>query len=232
MPETSPLWEAHATEPEAFEWSSPRTTEPAPLWTRKGPSAPRPLFVQEAESRAPRAKESAAPLSPLELPEVKAAIEDAVRAAQQEAEQLHQKATEEAQRKLRDALTQLQNTRRRVAPDPREVIELALAVARELLRHELQAKPERLQEAIREVLRAVEGENEVTVRLSPQDLAWAREHLDASHEAGLTFVADPSLSPGDCVAETKARAASLTVEARIDAVRERVLAALAEEVAP
>ncbi len=116
---------------------------------------------------------------------------------------------------------------RRLVETEREVVSLALAVARKVLGREL-AEPSRtaVVELAAHGIREARHRRQVTLRVSPSDVAAARSaegRLGALLERGaLSVREDASLSPGDVVVETE----SGCIDARV----ETQLAALAREI--
>lgn len=228
-PPPTPIWSRAELRPAQPSW--PKQVQGRPSWPPQAadeepPPPARPISLLAPE---PPSAPSLLALRPLEDPEVKRALAEVRQSAQAEAEQKLQQMQEEARTRLREALGQLSDLRRRAAPDPRELVSLAMVVARELIGHELRQNPERLSAAIQEALRPLEGEPALSLRLHPDDAAWARENCPSLKEQGVLLVEDPSLAPGDCAAETPTRASALTLSARLDAIRERLITALAQE---
>ena len=81
------------------------------------------------------------------------------------------------------------------------VLELACALARQVLRHELSVNPNVLQPVIREALSVLAVDiKTATVRLHPQDLDVLQQVL-ANEFSGmaLSLIADAAIEPGGCV---------------------------------
>jgi flagellar assembly protein FliH len=99
-----------------------------------------------------------------------------------------------------------------------ELTQLALAVARQLLRRELKADPGQVAAIVHEALAALPvGSREVRVCLHPDDAALVSEVLAQSEaERNWSLIDDPGLTRGDC--------RILTATSRIDATLERRLA--------
>ncbi|MBO8141915.1 MAG: hypothetical protein H0Z37_07045 [Firmicutes bacterium] len=109
-----------------------------------------------------------------------------------------------------------------------EVVELALAVSRQLVRRLDEVTPETVRQILEEWLPKAAGAREVTVRLNPADLAALERilpDLTARVDGGarVRWEADEGLSCGGCVIETD--------RGLVDARMETRLARLAEAVA-
>src|SRR5213594_606693 len=109
----------------------------------------------------------------------------------------------------------------------RELLELALGVARKVVQQELAERPEIWLGLIRAAVRRVVDRERITVRVPPRLLAFLRDalpelraSLDAVKE--LDLVEDPSLPAGGCVIESRFGEVNLGVEAQLEAV-ERAL---------
>ena len=85
----------------------------------------------------------------------------------------------------------------------RGTLEIACALARQVLRHEMATQPRALEPVVREALGLLmaDGRNAV-VRLSPIDFEALDAHLRAEFAGqAVGVVADPALAPGDCRVE-------------------------------
>jgi flagellar assembly protein FliH len=99
----------------------------------------------------------------------------------------------------------------------REVVRLALEVAKKIVHREVHADREIVQTLIRVALSHVAVKSAATVRLHPADYEFVLEHRAASTRPGesgreVTLVADKSIERGGCLVETECG----DVDARID----------------
>jgi flagellar assembly protein FliH len=97
-------------------------------------------------------------------------------------------------------------------------LELALALAEEVVQHELVVADEPGLDALRRALRPVEHRVAVTVRLHPDD----RATLDPAALDGspVTVVDDPTLERGDAIAETEHGVVDARIASALARVRE------------
>jgi flagellar assembly protein FliH len=103
-----------------------------------------------------------------------------------------------------------------------ELAQLAVAIARRVIGHELATRPEGIVQAVRQAAAALPAATrELRVRLHPDDLALVRE-LDAT-EPHWQLVADPALARGDCLLESERSRLDARVETRLAAVIDAVL---------
>ncbi len=96
------------------------------------------------------------------------------------------------------------------------VLELACALARQVLRQELSVNPNVLQPVIREALSvlAVDVKSAI-VRLHPQDLDMLREALEAEFAGmSLALVADATIKPGGCMVASSGTVVDGTLDTR------------------
>jgi flagellar assembly protein FliH len=105
-----------------------------------------------------------------------------------------------------------------------QVLTLALTIARQVMRRELEVDHASVMPALHEAVHAViDQQAHPRVHLNPQDLAHLRDSLD---EGGLLkgcrFIADPAISRGGCRVETGHSDVDATIESRWN----RVLAAV------
>lgn len=109
-----------------------------------------------------------------------------------------------------------------------EAVELALAVARRVVRHEIATDPEAVLPLVRELLQRVAAGNEVVLRLSPRDHATVAARLAELPEgSGLGEIrvrVDGAISPGGCIVETPAGSFDGTVETQLERIEEALRA--------
>jgi len=81
------------------------------------------------------------------------------------------------------------------------VLDLACALARQVLRHELSVNPNALQPVVREGLAMLSDDNKAAaLRLNPIDLDVLQETMDAEFaNVALTWIPDASIEQGGCV---------------------------------
>ena len=106
-----------------------------------------------------------------------------------------------------------------------ELAQLALAVARLVVRRELATHPGEVVAAIREALGALPaGARQVRVHLHPEDAALVRRVLaEAGEDGAWRVVEDPALSRGGCRVVTETSQIDATVERRLQAIAAQVL---------
>jgi len=110
--------------------------------------------------------------------------------------------------KLDGAMTQFDQ---KVAKD---LLELALAVARQVIRQALAVKPELLLEVVRETLSQMPHVH-VTIQLHPEDASLVRSYLgDQLAHAGHRIHEDPRLARGDCLLESGGNLLDATLATR------------------
>lgn len=105
------------------------------------------------------------------------------------------------------------------------VSELALRIARQLVRRELQAAPDEVVAVVREALQHLPVSARVArIRLHPSDVTLVEAALPAAEgERAWRLVADPTLQRGDCVVETDVSRIDATVEARLAGIAAHLL---------
>lgn len=112
-----------------------------------------------------------------------------------------------------------------------ELAQLAVAIARQIIRRELRTEPEHVIGAVREALEALpSGSRNVRVHLHPEDADLVRQAL--SNPAGETaweLREDPVLDRGGCRVTTDAASVDGTLETRLATVAARVLGGLRDE---
>ena len=186
-------------------------TASPPTWLEPAPAATWPLFLAVATPAAPAAGPSAEAIRELE---------DTRRAAAEEAQRAAHEKVEVILHRYADAIERLGRSRPRTAPVAGEVVELALIVARELLRRELSVDPAPLLATLEEALASVEEEAPVIIRIGRADHEWIRGQRPELLTGGdLVVIEDDKLQRGGCVIESRLRVVDATIERRLDAVR-------------
>jgi flagellar assembly protein FliH len=107
------------------------------------------------------------------------------------------------------------------------VLDMACALARQVLRHELSQNPNALQPVIREALGSLLSDGRAaTVRLHPQDLDMLRAPLkDEFGSTPVQWLADAAVPPGGCLVES----AGTVIDGRLQSRWERAIGALGLE---
>jgi flagellar assembly protein FliH len=105
-----------------------------------------------------------------------------------------------------------------------QVLTLALTIARQVMRREMEVDHASVMPALHEAVHAViDQQAHPRVHLNPQDLAHLRDSLDEDGLLkGCRFIADPAISRGGCRVETGHSDVDATIESRWN----RVLAAV------
>ncbi|MCK9260988.1 MAG: flagellar assembly protein FliH [Azoarcus sp.] len=95
-----------------------------------------------------------------------------------------------------------------------ELLALAIEIARQVLQHTLATQPDSVTETIRAALQQL-PQSHAQIRLNPEDLALAREHLgeQLSH-GGHRLIEDESIARGGCRVEASGAQIDATMETR------------------
>ncbi len=107
----------------------------------------------------------------------------------------------------------------------RELITLAMALARQIVRRELKADPTQIIGIIREAIAALPvAAREVRVHLHPEDAAVVRQHLaPTERERAWSIVEDPVMSRGGCQITASSSRIDARLETRIGAIISELL---------
>ena len=108
-----------------------------------------------------------------------------------------------------------------IACNEAQIVRLTYYMAKRLVYDEISARPEVVIEVVRQALMAAQSDENVTVRVSPSDLAFIddiKEKLDKEFDnvKRLKFEASDDVSSGGCVVETNYGDVNATLEQRID----------------
>lgn len=106
-----------------------------------------------------------------------------------------------------------------------ELVQLALAVARQLIRRELKADPGQVLAVVRESMVALPiAARNVRLHMHPEDAALVRETLLLSeNERSWTIVEDPLLTRGGCKVSSETSQIDASIERRLHSVIANVL---------
>ncbi len=107
-----------------------------------------------------------------------------------------------------------------------ELVALAVAIARQLIRRELKGDPKQIVGVVREAMSALPAQTrKVRIQLHPEDIAIIREHMliGEREEEAWRLVEDPVLTRGGCRIVTEHSQVDATVEKRLNAVVSQLL---------
>ncbi|MGC8520467.1 MAG: flagellar assembly protein FliH [Steroidobacteraceae bacterium] len=101
-----------------------------------------------------------------------------------------------------------------------QLVQLALAIGKQLVRRELRIEPAQIIAIVRDSIGQLPlAAREVRVHLHPLDAAAVREHLSAGNgERVWTLVEDPTLARGGCLVQSDSSRIDARLESRIAAV--------------
>jgi len=181
------------------------------------------------------------------LPAPEAAAEAALRAEMARREQdAWSKGFQEGQERLRaDDEKRIEDAREAVANCVRdfarerqsyfdrveeEVVRLALAIARKILKREAQMDPLLLNGLVHVALEKVGSSSKVRVRAHPSQLASWKEHFHQTpgRQQNAELVADDSLAPEQCVLETEMGSTEVSLEGHLKEIEQGFFDLLAQ----
>jgi flagellar assembly protein FliH len=107
----------------------------------------------------------------------------------------------------------------------RELLTLAMALARQIVRRELKTDPTQIIGIIREAIDALPvAAREVRVHLHPEDAAVVRQHLAPTEsQRAWTLVEDPVMARGGCQVTTATSRIDARLETRLGAILSELL---------
>lgn len=132
---------------------------------------------------------------------------------------------------LQEALMQLKNIREETYQCvEKEVVELALAIAKQVICREVKLDREIVVCVAREALAKVEDPGRIRIKMSPSDLQFINEikHQFSnliSHIDDVTFEAEESIQSGGCIIETDLGEIDARIDKQLQAVEESFRAA-------
>ncbi|MBI3594070.1 MAG: hypothetical protein HY200_03865 [Nitrospirae bacterium] len=98
-----------------------------------------------------------------------------------------------------------------------DVIQLSLAVAKQIIQKEIAQTPDRLQATIREAMNKMDQSDKFVIRLHPADKATLSQNgasivQEVQKLKSIRFEADSNLQPGECIIESHAK----MIDGRVD----------------
>jgi flagellar assembly protein FliH len=107
----------------------------------------------------------------------------------------------------------------------RELLTLAMALARQIVRRELKTDPTQIIGIIREAIAALPvAARDVRVHLHPEDAAVVRQHLAPTEsERAWAMVEDPVMARGGCQVSTSSSRIDMRLETRLGAILSELL---------
>jgi flagellar biosynthesis/type III secretory pathway protein FliH len=103
---------------------------------------------------------------------------------------------------------------------------LAVSVARHIVQREIEADPTFVATLVSRALAQYPVDEEIIVRVSPDDLATCRAVIDADHGGARTlrWIGDPTIQRGGCLTEGRER----IIDGRVDTALERTYRTIAQ----
>ena len=106
--------------------------------------------------------------------------------------------------KLAAAIGDVSSLRKRLRQETeKDLVLLALAIAKRILHREISVDPMAVQGLIRAALEKVQSRDITEIRIYPGHEEAIRRCLAAEHSTGIEVICDPSLHPGDIIVSTK-----------------------------
>jgi len=139
------------------------------------------------------------------------------------------KQVEATQQLLARLLEELQSIRPTLMKNAeKEILQLALAVARHILRQEIRQNPERLLGSIRAAIQKLGQIETLVIHLHPQDLERLRKERNQVVEwigkaQGLRMEADATLQPGECIVESNDHIVDLRIDSQLSVIEDTLL---------
>jgi len=127
---------------------------------------------------------------------------------------------------LRQALVQLQDIRKEVQQEmEKEVVQLALAIAKKIVCHEVKTNRETFVCVAREALSRVENPGKINIKLNPEDLQFINDTKSQFSQFlhnvdHIRFEATDSIQRGGCLIETDRGDIDARIEKQLQAIEE------------
>ncbi len=104
-----------------------------------------------------------------------------------------------------------------------ELVQLAMAVARQIVQRELSTQPEQIRDVVTQAIAALPaGNRHLRIHLHPEDAHLLAEHMDAHDGGSWKIIEDASLARGGCVIDTGATRIDARLETRLQDILARL----------
>lgn len=129
---------------------------------------------------------------------------------------------------LRKTIAEVEHARQAwLAHWEKRAIHVSAAIAQRVIRRELTVQPEASLSLVREALELAAGSTQVRLRMHPADCDSLRPHLESlikefSRLGTPELIADPQVSPGGCVVETKFGVIDQQIESQLARIEEEL----------
>ncbi|MCS7315022.1 MAG: FliH/SctL family protein [Bryobacterales bacterium] len=121
---------------------------------------------------------------------------------------------------LGQTLKEWQQARRRLRREAeRDLVQLAIAIARRILHRELQVDPEALLGLVKAALERLEGREVDRIRVHPADAGLVSSYLEQAGLRQVRLIADPQLARGSLLLETEQGTLDASVETQLEEIR-------------
>lgn len=150
----------------------------------------------------------------------KAAYENGFRQGEKTGMEMAEKKIESLVRRYADAVLEIGKVKAGLYSQvEREVVKLAVEVAKKIVYREIQADPEVIQALVKVALSHVAEKSAVTVHLHPADYNFVLEHRSQLSHAGesgceVVLLADKTIERGGCLVETECGEIDARIEER------------------
>jgi flagellar assembly protein FliH len=144
---------------------------------------------------------------------------------------MSQKMIESISNTLRNVAAEISKLREQIYIDTeKEMVELALAIAKKIVCHEVKISKNTVIDVARKALKKIEDHDKIKIKVSPADLEYIEKAkiLDsnlADNIEGMTFEAEETISNGGCVIEMDTGAIDARIEKQFQAVEAALRAA-------
>jgi flagellar biosynthesis/type III secretory pathway protein FliH len=169
----------------------------------------------------PQRREPTVPAAPaLDLEQIEnAAFENGYRQGEKAGILLGEKRVEGLMQRYADAVVEIGKLKPALYTEvEREVVRLALEIAKKIVYREIQADREIIQALIKVALSHVAGKSAVTVHLHPTDYTYVLEHrgelTDSDSGCEVVLLADKSIERGGCLVQTECGDIDARIEER------------------
>jgi flagellar assembly protein FliH len=198
-------------------------------WATSGPSGSASTAVPSANKGvAPAAKAGAKPMAPPKPkePEFKRGYEEGFEQGLKEGREQGQKALTAQIQAFQKMLNDAEAFYTQLNPKiEEELVKLALTLAKQIIRREIQTQPGQIVSLVREVLSRLSGNvTDIRIHVHPEDAQLLREHMSqAEQEKSWQVVDDSTVTRGGCRINTSSSIVDATFEKQIAAISAQIL---------
>jgi type III secretion protein L len=115
-----------------------------------------------------------------------------------------------------------------LARNEAELVKLAVAIAKKIVRHNIEAGSDVVLQAVKEALKSVRGERRITIKVNPSEEDELREQANSlkllgSEVGDVVIVGNPSVAAGGCIVESELGVVDAQVDTQLASIEKALM---------